>query len=170
MRNFFKYFFRKKTNNCYLLGFTLTELLISMAILVIVASTGFVYLGGYRRTADIDAALQKMVSFTREAQMRAKSGQDGVAWGIHWENPLAGGDFYALFKDTYVSATSAIETITLGNDVEFTDPTTGNFYEAIFQRITGNPIATTTSVTISSKVNAEITKTITVNALGQIDY
>ncbi len=145
------------------------ELLISMAILVIIASVGFVYLGGYRRTADIDATLQKMVSFTREAQMRAKSGQDGVAWGVHWENPLAGEDFYALFKNTY-SATNTVETIMLGNDVEFTNPTTGNFYEAIFQRITGDPVATNISITIASKVNAEITKTITINSLGQIDY
>lgn len=150
-------------------GFTMIELLISMAILVIIASVGFVYLGGYRRTADIDATLQKMVSFTREAQMRAKSGQDGMVWGVHWENPSAGEDFYSLFKNIY-NATNTVETIKLGSGVKFTDPTTGNYDEVIFQRITGNPNVTTTSVTISSKVNESITKTITVNALGQIDY
>jgi prepilin-type N-terminal cleavage/methylation domain-containing protein len=163
-----KIYFNNKDKKSLAWGFTLTELLISMAILVIVASTGFVYLGGYRRTADIDAALQKMVSFTREAQMRAKSGQDGAAWGVRWENPSAGEDFYALFKDVYISATSAIETIKLGSAVQFIDPTTGNYDEVIFQRITGNPVASSTTIAISSKVSEALTKTITINSLGQM--
>jgi len=150
-------------------GFTLAELLITMAILVIIASTGFVYLGSYRRTAEIDSALQKMVSFTREAQSRAKTGQDGVAWGVHWDNPLAGEDFYALFKDTY-SATNTVEIMWLSNTIEFTDPSANNYYNVIFQRITGNPDVTSTSITITSRIDPSITKTITINSLGQIDY
>jgi prepilin-type N-terminal cleavage/methylation domain-containing protein len=164
MRNIFK----KETDNFHLSGFTLIELLISMAILIIVASTSFVYLGGYRRTANIDSALQKIVSFTREAQMRAKNGQDGVAWGVHWENPSSGEDFYALFKDAYISATSAIEIIKLGNAVEFTDPIVGNYDEVIFQRVTGNPVASSTTIAISSKISGALTKTITINSLGQM--
>ena len=153
----------------YSLGFTLAELLITMAILIIIASTGFVYLGSYRRTAEIDSALQKMVSFTREAQARAKAGQDGVAWGIRWDNPLAGEDFYVLFKDTYAS-TNTTQIIYLGNSIEFSNPSTSNNYEVIFQRITGNPDVTSTSITITSRIDSSITKTITINSLGQIDY
>lgn len=169
MKRFFRYFFNQKMGNSFSSGFTLIELLISMVIFVVIASVGFVYLGGYRRTADIDAALQKMVSFTREARMRAKSGQDGVAWGIRWGNPSTGEDFYSLFKDTY-DATNIVETIGLKSDIQFTDPTTGNYNEVIFQRITGNSNITNTSVTISSKINESIVKTISINALGQIDY
>ena len=167
MEKFFGIFLKRKNYN--LSAFTLAELLITMGILVIIASTGFVYLGGYRRTAEIDSALQKMVSFTREAQMRAKTGQDGVAWGIRWENPLAGEDFYALFKETYAS-TNTIEIIKLGNAIEFTDPSASNYYDVIFQRVTGNPDVTSTTITIASRADASITKTITINSLGQIDY
>lgn len=170
MKKIREYFFIRKNRNYFLMrGFTLAELLITMAILVIIASTSFVYLGSYRRTAEIDSALQKMVSFIREAQMRAKTGQDGVAWGIRWDNPLAGDDFYVLFKDSY-AATNTIETIMLGSSIEFTSPSTGNDYEVIFQRITGNPDVTSTSITIASRVDPSITKTITINSLGQMDY
>ncbi len=140
-----------------------------MGILVIIAGFSFAYLGGFQQKSNTDAAVQKIVSFTREAQMRAKNGQDGMAWGIHWENPLIGDDFYSLFKDTY-NATSTIETIKLAKNVQFTTPADGNSVEIIFQRITGNPVAATTTITIASKVNTSITQTITINSLGRISY
>src|SRR5574344_1195827 len=113
-----KIFFYRKEKRHFLLGFTLIEILISMGILVLIAGFSFAYLGGFQHKSNTDAAVQKIVSFTREAQMRAKSGQDGMAWGVHWANPLAADDFYSLFRDTY-SATSTIETIKLPKSVQF---------------------------------------------------
>lgn len=164
-----KNFFCGKEKNCFLSGFTLIEILISMGILVLIAGFSFAYLGGFQHKSNTDAAVQKIVSFTREAQMRAKSGQDGMAWGVHWENPLAGDDFYSLFRDTY-SATSTIETIKLPKSVQFITPADGNSVEIIFQRITGNPTTATTTITVASKVNASILETITINSLGRISY
>jgi len=169
MKNFLKNFFYQKERKSFLCGFTLIEILISMCILVLIAGFSFAYLGGFQQKSNADAAVQKIVSFTREAQMRAKNGQDGMAWGVHWENPLAGDDFYSLFRDTY-SATSTIETIKLPKSVQFITPADGSSVEIIFQRITGNPTTATTTITVASKANASILETITINSLGRISY
>jgi len=150
-------------------GFTLIEILISSFILVSVATISIVYLSGYQRTVAVNTEAEKIAAYLRQAQNRVMSGESFVAWGVHFVNPQSGDDYYALFQGSVYTSTSLVETIYLSKQIEFTVPSASSTQDVVFQRITGWPTATT-SVTIVSKVNSNLTKTISVNSVGQVNY
>jgi prepilin-type N-terminal cleavage/methylation domain-containing protein len=148
-------------------GFTLMEIIISMAILALFGTISVIYLGSYRRSVSIDTEAEKIVAYLRQAQNRATSGESGVDWGVHFDNPSSGDDYYALFQgDAY---TSSVETIYLSNQIQFSYPAPGGTENIVFQRISGWPVATK-SVTIQSVVNSNLNRIISINSAGQINY
>lgn len=152
-----------------LTGFTLIEILISSFILVSVATISIVYLSGYQRTVSVNTEAEKIAAYLRQAQNRAMSGESGVAWGIRFVNPQSGIHYYSLFQGTAYDPSSVRETVYLSKRVEFTIPSASSTKDVVFQKITGWPMATT-SVTIISKVNPNLTNTISVNSVGQVNY
>ena len=147
---------------------TLIEVIISVTILVIVSATTFGYLGGYRRGVDVNTETEKISSYLKQAQSRARNGESGVAWGVHFVNQ-SGQSYYQLFQGASYNANSIVETIYLTNNVTFTNPANSSTKDIIFQRISGWPVATS-SIAIVSKTNGNITKTISINSLGVINY
>lgn len=151
-------------------GFTLFEILISLAILVTISSVGFVYLSGFRQSSALNFEANKLVSNLRQAQNRAITGQELSAWGIRLRNrPIIGNDHYATFKGDVYNSANETEKVYLNKLVDFSTSSIAvdSFKDVVFGHITG----TTTAVTIIlvSKNNSNLTKTITVNSIGQIN-
>ncbi len=155
-----------KVNCSSVRGFTLLEVLITMAILVILGTAG---VGGYRtygKNVEVTSLSQSISSELRLMQARSMAGESGFKWGIHFVNGAAS-DYYELFSTptTYVSASTTVSaTTTLPKSVTFSDPDVGQSKDIIFDKISGN--TTATSVTVISE---GISKIIQVSAIGTLD-
>jgi len=145
------------------------EIIISVAVLALFGTISVIYLGSYRRSVSINAEAEKIVAYLRQAQNRATSGESGVDWGVHFDNPSSSDDYYALFQGDVYNATSSVETIYLSKQIQFSYPASSSTKDIVFQRISGWPVATT-SVTIQSVVNSNLNRTISINSAGQINY
>ncbi len=77
-------------------GFSLIEILLVMAILAILSSGAFMWLGGYRNATEVDSASKSIVSALRTAQSFAVSGKDSKNWGVYFD---AAGNKFTLFRD-----------------------------------------------------------------------
>lgn len=150
-------------------GFTLIELLLAVGILAIVSVFGFINLFGYREAQDLDSTTREIVIILRNAQDRSISQESNNRFGVHFENPASGQGFYDLFSGTNYVSGVIISKFALRQDVQFSDPAGGNSKDVIFSPVTGLPNASTTII-ISLKRDSSVSKTITVNSNGQIQY
>ncbi len=145
-------------------GFTLLEILLTLSILVILSAAG---VGGYRtygKNVEVTSITQSISSELRLMQAKSMAGEAGLKWGVHFVNGT--NDYYELFStpSTYAHASTIVSaTTTFPRSVSFSDPTSGQSKDIIFDKITG--ITTATSVMI---VSEDITKTIEVSAFGII--
>jgi len=67
-------------------GFRLIEILTVMAILGIISSGVFVWIGEYRDTTEVDFASKSITSALRTAQSFSASGKDSKSWGVYFDN------------------------------------------------------------------------------------
>lgn len=74
-------------------GFTLSELLIVMAIIVTISLVAVVALIRPQEKAGLDAAIVTMISDVKAQQTKAMSGNTGSSYGVYFENRR-----YVLFK------------------------------------------------------------------------
>ncbi|HRY76623.1 MAG TPA: prepilin-type N-terminal cleavage/methylation domain-containing protein [Candidatus Paceibacterota bacterium] len=155
-------------------GFTLIEVILSMAILTVLGVVGVSYLGGYRKSANITSEAEKITAYLRQAQNRAisgeaVSGQGPTDWGVHFVNSASGEEYYALFRGSSYGVDVSVETVYLSNQVRFLDPAASSTKDIVFQRISGRPVATTTII-LQSVANSDLTRSISINSLGQVNY
>ncbi len=91
-------------------GFTLVELLITMAIMIVLGLVLFSSYSGKKNATDLSSATQEIVTLLHEAQSRTIAGdQNGTAgigfWGVQLSNPSGTSPFYALL---YATSTARI--------------------------------------------------------------
>lgn len=150
-------------------GFTLTELLITIGIIAIVSIVASLNLFGYRGAQELDLMVQEIAITLRNAQDRSISQESSSRYGIHFENSVSSGGFYDLFSGATYAAGTIISKNSLRPAIQFLDPTSGNSKDVIFAPVSGLPNASTTII-ISLKRDASISKTIIINTNGQIQY
>lgn len=151
-------------------GFTLIEILITIGIIAVVSTVGFLSLFGYRGRQDLDLTTQEIVITLRNAQDRSISQEiDAGRFGVHFENPSSAEDFYDLFSGTTYATGTIISKNSLRSTMQFSDPTSGNNKDVIFTPVNGLPNASTT-ITISLKRDSSILKNIIINTNGRINY
>ena len=130
-------------------GFSLLELIISLAIIAIIGSLAGLGLVNYQRSIAADSTAREITGQLRLAQRKAISGEDGDlngqgdSWGIRFSN--SSDDTYQVFYGTVYNSASTTATVYLPSSAKFTDPTEGNTKDIIFTKLTG----TTTPETIS---------------------
>ncbi|MEX2054499.1 MAG: type II secretion system protein [Candidatus Colwellbacteria bacterium] len=143
-------------------GFSLTELIITIAIMGVMVTLGLPTYFKYRKQAIINGDTSQMVEYFREGLSRAKSQQDGSAWSFNIINSTD--DYYALVRD---GATSTPVSITyLSTGVDFSASTTAGLFN-----ITGGPTLTPLGSNIDiylTTLSGEFTDQITVNTSGKI--
>ncbi len=161
-----------KTYNSKLItdGFTLIELLISLSIVAIIASVGVINIVNYRNRQNLKLNTQKIVEVLRNAQNRSITQENGVRWGVHFENPAGDdNDFFDLFSGAAYGANQVVSRTAVSNGIQFDIPLSGASSTIIFAPLTGFPDVSST-IKISLKNNSSASNTIIVNTNGQIQY
>ncbi len=149
-------------------GFTLIEILIVFAIVILLGIISMVNLQGSKNETDLNDAAKQVVVLLRQAQNQAASGYQGVAWGVHFVNATT--SFYALFSSAYSSATVAGQYL-LPTTVAFRTSTipTGSSLDIVFGTLSGAASVSTT-IGLYSKVQSSFSSTISVASSGQVSF
>jgi prepilin-type N-terminal cleavage/methylation domain-containing protein len=151
-------------------GFTLVELIISIALIAIIAGISFSNLGGHQKKLEVDLEAEKIVAYLRETRNRAIAGQDNSSWGIHFVNVSNGDDYYNLFKGLTFSTSAIVETRFLSKKIQFLIPAINENVDVVFLKSSGELSSSEKIIILQSIINPEITSTIEINKLGQINY
>jgi type II secretory pathway pseudopilin PulG len=151
-------------------SFSLAEVLIVIAIVVVLGAVSTPFLIGRVATTDLGVTAQQMITLSREAQSRSASQDSNAQWGIHFENATQTAPFYALFRGSYAS-TTAIGHYRLPADVGYVTSSIarGANKEIIFAKISGLP-ATSTAIQIYQISNPNNSSTISISANGVADW
>lgn len=122
-------------------GFTFPEVLVSVAVLVLLAMFIFGALASFRESASLDQAVDVSLELLRDARSRTLGAEGGLPYGVHFASTTAtlfsGGVYQAGGADNIVEAFPPlveISVIALG--------TTTN--SVVFEQLTGNATATGT--------------------------
>lgn len=118
-------------------GFTLVEVLITIAIIATLPTFGFFALFKYTANQSLELAAGEVSAAMRDAQKKSITQENGKSWGVRFISDLSGRDSIAIFYGTSFSADSVIKTISLRNGIKFGEPTGGNAYDISFSPIDG---------------------------------
>ena len=148
-----------KVYSCVRKGFTLPEILLSVALLGMIGGMTIPMYRTFMVRNDLDVATMTLVHNLRRAQSLSQSSDGDMTWGIHvgvGSILIYKGPSYVLRDVNYDENTSIPKTITLGVLREI------NFSKAL-----GVPSATGT-MQFTSQANE--TRNITINDKGMVDY
>jgi prepilin-type N-terminal cleavage/methylation domain-containing protein len=151
-------------------GFTLLELLLVMAIMVVLAaaSTG-IYLGAIRKI-QLGEAGKRIIYDLKQTQANAMSNKKNQRWGVHFVNQTVGQDYYEIFSSssTYADSSKVISSADfLPGKLEFSNPSDGLTKDIIFFKISGTTTAAD-AITIADP-NSGNSQTIDITAQGNIN-
>jgi len=117
-------------------GFTLLELLVVVGITTILSGIGVSTYINQQRAKLLDTSVQEIVGYLHYAQQKSMAQEGGNQWGVHFENPASGDDFYALYTGT--SYTSPEETRYLPKGITFSTPDNSETIDISFYKLIGN--------------------------------
>jgi prepilin-type N-terminal cleavage/methylation domain-containing protein len=151
-------------------GFSLVELLVVMAIIVILLGSTTLYLRQNQGGIRLDSIVNETVTLLRSAQQKSLNQQDGARWGVYADNTDSEHPFLDLFmineaalNDPGMPGTSE-QRLKLPGAVQFTTPSSGSDLRIIFSKGTGLPTeeneivfqSGTTSHTVSIEANGRV--------------
>lgn len=140
-------------------GFTLVELLLSVAIMTMLIGLSLPVYETFVRRNDLDLTAQNIAGAIRRAEVYARGVKNDSTWSIEF---LSSG--VTIFKGSTYSTrdTSYDEIVSLPGSVSISGDS-----EMIFSKLSGSPDAAGT-ITLTSSTND--TRTIAVNAKGMVSY
>lgn len=140
-------------------GFTLLEVLLSVAIIALIAGVGAPIYQSFQVRNDLDVATNTISQSLRRAQVLSQAVDGDTTWGISVQSGAI-----TLFQGaSYASRnTNFDEVFDLPGSI-----TTSGVSEIIYEKFTGEP-QTTGTVTLTSNTNEA--KNITINEKGTITY
>ena len=140
-------------------GFTLMEILLSVAIIAIIAGTSIPIYQSFQVRNDLDVVANSIVQTLRRAQVLSQSSDGDSSWGVYIQSTST-----VLFKgSSYALRTSALDEIF---EVPGSLTPTG-VLEIVFTKFTGEPQVTGTT-TLTSTTNE--TRNIYINSKGMINF
>ncbi|MDQ2933057.1 MAG: prepilin-type N-terminal cleavage/methylation domain-containing protein [bacterium] len=142
-------------------AFTLIEILIVLAIILILLGITLVSMRGLQSSRELQTITDSIAAKLEEARTNAMSGKNGVPYGVTFASTS-----YTYWYGTSYSASST-NNIVLPISSNFVINTTLPSYTVSFARITGNPSATGTT-TITSITNTSTTDSIKIGTYGDI--
>lgn len=140
-------------------GFTLIEVLLSVAIIGLLVGISLPVYESYSRRNDLDVTTQGAVAMFRRAATYARSMNEDAAWSVRVETGKM-----TLYQGTdYVNRDTATdETLIIPSSI-----TSDYAGDVQFAKLTATP-SITGSMTLTSTTND--TRTITLNAKGMVDF
>ncbi|OGF62775.1 hypothetical protein A2662_00215 [Candidatus Giovannonibacteria bacterium RIFCSPHIGHO2_01_FULL_45_33] len=145
-------------------GFTLLEILVSMAIIVVLSALIFSVMSSFGESNKLTEANSGIIGLLRDARSRTLASEFGSNFGVHFENTKA-----VLFRgDVYDSASPANESYLLPPSIEISaiDLTAGAV-DTVFTRLYGTTTASGTVTLRSRSVPAKI-HTVSIYSTGGI--
>lgn len=141
-------------------GFTLIEIVLTLAIITTVAMVSMPIYGRLKSTSDLDTSVALIVQTIRRAQTLSMGVEHDSSWGIILEPSVM--TLYAL--DTNGSRLPDYdETTPLPETITFTGQTT-----IVFTKLTGEPVIAGT-ITLTNP-NNNVSKTITISETGVASF
>ena len=143
-------------------GFTLVEILASLAIVGIIAAISVSSFLNFNRKEALELETGKMLSLLAEARALTLSGKDGAVFGVHFETGKA-----VLFKGaTYSAGSAGNRELRIHDEVRLSAITlAGGATDVVFKKLTG-ATAQSGTLTLVSNRDATDTRTITITATG----
>jgi len=147
-------------------GFTLLEVVVVVALVVIIATTSFTIQGSILVDTNVDTKTREVVEMLKLAQLRSISRYKDSQWGVYFQvNP--GDDRFIVYKgSSYATRNTAYDMIlNLSTNLSFSNITFSGS-EVNFAKITGKTTQTGSVQIVPTQGN---TVTISVNSLWVID-
>jgi prepilin-type N-terminal cleavage/methylation domain-containing protein len=147
-------------------GFSLIELMLVIAILVILATIVNGYYLNYLKNTQLDSSGKLIASTLIKARDKSMAGEIDKNWGVHFVNGT--NDYYELFSSPtdYPSASTTVsESIFLDSGVSFSTPAAGASSTVIFSKISG----TTTVASVVLISNFGGTSTVSISEQGRVE-
>lgn len=141
-------------------GFTLVEMLLSVALLSLIAGISIPVYQQFQVRNNVDITASNVVESLRRASILAQGGYEDSTWSVNISTSsiiLYKGSTFATRDTTYD------EVIAITPDV-----IPSGMSDVTFARLTGFPSTTLTPIVLTSSSNE--TRTITLNAKGTITY
>ncbi len=149
-------------------GVTILEVLVTLAIVSIIASLGFFTYTKWQSQVQLLNVRDEMVSAIVRAQQLASAAADTRSWGIHLEE-----DRYIMFPGSFYNESDPDNVVWNLNGIRIISPTTtftdgvgGRISDVVFIKFTGQTFNTGT-ISIVTTVDPIVTKTITIPHSGQ---
>jgi prepilin-type N-terminal cleavage/methylation domain-containing protein len=142
-------------------GFTLIEILIVLALMVILISIGYATFRNIKNLQVLNSTMSDVVSAVHKAKALSLASLDSSVWGVHFES-----DKVIIFKSqTYNSQSPDNEVLEIIHPAEISNIGLGGGVDDVyFERITGMPSTTgRIDITVSS-----LSKSFRIDAFGQI--
>jgi len=145
-------------------GFTLVELLVATAIMVVMISIGVVTFVSSKNASSLNSYTDGIISSLEQARGNALSGKGGSSYGIKFTtNTLT----HTLFTGSTYSSSATTNVVTqIGTGYTLTTNLTGSSNTIVFSRLTGVPSATGT-ITLLQQATSK-SKIITIGTQGNI--
>jgi type II secretory pathway pseudopilin PulG len=157
-----------KNKSLYLSGFTIVEILVSLAILIIIASIGTSAFINAKKTKTLDVTAESIVSKLNEAKTNAIAGKDNASFGIYFGsgNP----DHYVYFSgSTYNSSDTDNVRFDLPKNMSLDENSPSADPFVLFARRTGKPNATST-VEVYWSDDTSDKRIIEIGPNGEVNY
>jgi len=143
-------------------GFTLVEVLVVIAILIIISALTFASFFNLDDRQALDVSVKQIDSFLEEARSLTLASKDASQYGVHFDT-----ESITRFRGSVYSETDPDNVVSnLHNKIQISDVSlSGGGNEVIFDRLTGNTSQSGT-ITISLKSDPTQTRIITIEATG----
>jgi type II secretory pathway pseudopilin PulG len=130
-------------------GYTVVELLVVLAIMIIVAAVVMSGFRNYARYQEYNQAVTTVRTVLQDAKLKARSSEGGQAHGVK----VLSGSLVVYPGTTYSAGNSANKTTTV-SDVSLVPAFTGGVTEITFSNLTGLPSATGTIQVVGTNHSA----------------
>ena len=150
---------QKLNVKCSKEGFTLLEVLMSVAIIGLLAGISIPVYRSLQIRSDLDIAVSILINNLRRAQVLSQANQEGLKWGVNVSSGLVtlfGGESFASRTPDLDEVSQISDTITFSG-----------IDEVVFSRLLGDPI---NSGDIVLTALSGDTRTISINLKGSISY
>jgi len=156
---------RKNTMPFYGAGFTIIEIIVAVAILMVISVFTLVALNTFRENQSLKNSVNETIALINQARSKTLSSQDFSQYGIHFESSRI-----VLFKGTIFSEPNPDNVVlTLASSIEISSISLdGGGVDLVFQKLTGK---TDQFGSIIFRVKNDIskTKTIDIKNTGIVD-